>query len=101
MLQKDDLKVLYKYPSEHSDYISFLAQIWKYVARYPLALYVWKFENRCDCIFVVGKITMLNKNKDNFMIFKAVFILVFHENFFKQSYVSPERNIDLQPMKLS
>ena len=46
LLQKDDRKELYKYPSEHSDYMDVLAQVWEYVV---CSLYVPKYEGRCQC----------------------------------------------------
>ena len=56
-----------------------LSQVWKYVASYPILLYVCKYEGRCQ----------------------AAFILVIHRKFVKYRYASAKRNIDLQQMKLN
>ena len=90
-LQKDAAKETQKYPLEHSVYMDVLTQVWKYVERYPVLVYVYKYEGNCRCISAPAKIIMLRNNKNNFIIFKETFILVIHRKFVKQRFTSAKR----------
>ena len=70
LLQKDAAKEVYKYPLKHSVYIDVLTQVWKYVERYPVPVYVYKYEGNCRCKSAAAKIIMLTNNKSNFIVFK-------------------------------
>ena len=74
LLQKDASKKVYKYPLEHSVYIDVLTQVWKYVGRYPVPVYVYKYVGNCRCKSAVAKIIMLRNNKNNFIVFKDIFV---------------------------
>ena len=40
LFQKDAAEEVYKYPLEHSVYMDVLTQVWKYVERYPVPVYL-------------------------------------------------------------
>ena len=63
MVQKDAAKEVYKYPLGHSVSMVVLTQVWKYVGRYPVSVYVYKYEGNCRCKSAAAKIIMLRKNK--------------------------------------
>ena len=73
LLQKDAGREVYKYPLEHLVYMDVLTQVWKYVERYPVPVYVYKYEGNCRCKSVTAKIIMLRNNKNNFIVFKETF----------------------------
>ena len=81
MVQKDAAKEVYKYPLEHSVCMEVLTQVWKYVGRYPVPVYVYKYEGNCRCKSAPAKIIMLRSNKKNFIVFKDTFVLVIHRKF--------------------
>ena len=91
MVQKDAAKEVYKYPLEHSVCMEVLTQVLKYVGRYPVPVYVYKYEGNCRCKSAVAKIIMLSNNKKNFIVFKETFVLVIHRKFVKQRFTSKER----------
>ena len=91
LLQRDAAKEVYKYPLEHSVYMDVLTQVWKYVERYPVPVYVCKYEGNCRCKSAGTKIIMLRNNKNNFIVFKETFVLVIHRKFVKQRFVSEKR----------
>ena len=63
LLQKDAAKEVYKYPLEHSVYMDVLTQVWKYVERYPVPVYVYKYEGNCRYKSAAAKIIMLRTIK--------------------------------------
>ena len=73
-VQKDAAKEVYKYPLEHSLCMEVLTQIWKYIGRYPVSVYVHKYEGNCQCRSAAVKIIMLRNNKKNFIVFKETFV---------------------------
>ena len=68
-----------------------LTQVWKYVGRYPVAVYVYKYEGNCRCKSAAAKIIMLRNNKKDFIVFKETFVLVVHTKFVKQRFTSPKK----------
>ena len=99
--QKDAAKKVYKYPLEHSVCMDVLAQIWKYVGKYPVQVYVYKDEGNCRCKSAAAKIIMLRNNKKNFIVFKETFVLVIHRKFVKQRFTSAKGRIVPQKMTLN
>ena len=91
LLQKDAAKEVYKYPLKHSVYMDVLTQVWKYVERYPVPVYVYKYEGNCRSKSAAAKIIMLRNNKNNFIVFKETFVLVIHRKFVKQRFASAKR----------
>ena len=63
LLQKDAAKEVYKYPLEHSVYMDVLTQVWKYVERYPVPVYVYKYEGNCRYKSAAAEIIMLRTIK--------------------------------------
>ena len=61
MVQKDAAKEVYKYLLEHSVCMEVLTQVWKYVGRYPVPVYLYKYEGNCQCKSAV----CLTKKKKN------------------------------------
>ena len=61
------------------------------VGRYPVPVYVYKYEGNCRCKSAVAKIIMLSNNKKNFIVFKETFVLVIHRKFVKQRFTSKKR----------
>ena len=98
MVQKDAAKEVYKYLLEHSVCMEVLTQVWKYVGRYPVLVYVYKYEGNCQC---KSKIIMLRNNKKNFILFKETFVLVIHRKFVKKRFTSPKRCSVAQKMILN
>ena len=96
MVQKDAAKEVYKYPLEHSACMEVLTQVWQYVWRYPVSVYVYKYEGKCRCKSTAAKIIMLRNNKKNFMVFKETFALVIHRKFVKQRFTSTKRLYSIQ-----
>ena len=47
-----------------------LTQVWKYVKKYPVPVYVYNYEGNCRCKSAVAKIIMPRNNKKNFVVFK-------------------------------
>ena len=62
MVQKDAAKEVYKYPLGHSVSMVVLTQVWKYVGRYPVSVYVYKYEGNCRCKSAAAKIIMLRNS---------------------------------------
>ena len=91
MVQKDAANEVYKYALEHSVWMEVLTQVWKYVGRYPVPVYVYKCEGNCRCKSAAAKIIMLRNNKKNSIVFKETFVLVIHRKFVKQRFTSPKR----------
>ena len=65
-----------------------LNQFWKYVGRYTVPVFVYKFEGNCRCKSAAVKIIMLRNNKKNFIVFKETFVLVIHRKFLNQRFTS-------------
>ena len=101
LLQKDAAKEVYKYPLEHSVYMDILTQVWKYVGKYLVPGYVYKYEGNCRCKSAAAKKIMLRNNKNNFVVFKETFVLVIHRKFAKQRFTSAKRCSVPQKMKLT
>ena len=91
MVQKNSTKEIHKYPLEHSVCMEVLAQLWKYVGRYPVLVYVYKHEGNYQCKSAAAKIIVVRNNKKNFMVFKETFVLVIHRKFVKQRFTPPKR----------
>ena len=89
MVQKDAANEVYKFALEHSVCMEVLTQVWKYVGRYPVPVYLYKCEGNCRC--KSAKIIMLRNNKKNSIVFKETFVLVIHRKFVKQRFTSPKR----------
>ena len=89
MVQKDAANEVYKFALEHSVCMEVLTQVWKYVGRYPVPVYLYKCEGNCRC--KSAKIIMLRNNKKNSIVFKETFVLVIHRKFVKQRFMSAKR----------
>ena len=63
MFQKDAAKEVSKCPLEHSVCMEVLTQVWNYVGRYSVPIYVYKHEGICRWKFATAKIIMLRNNK--------------------------------------
>ena len=100
-LQKDAAKEIYIYLLEHSVCMDVLTQIWKYVGRYPVLVFVYKSEGNCRCKSAAAKIIVLRNNKKNFMVFKETFVLVIHRKFVKQRFTSAKGRSVLQKIALT
>lgn len=46
LLQRDAIKGIYKNSLAYSDYVDVLTQVWKYIGRYPVAVYVYEYEGK-------------------------------------------------------
>ena len=76
-----------------------LTQVWNYVSRYPVPVYAYKYEANCQCKSAAAKIIILRNNKNNFVVFKEIFVLVIHRKFVKQRFTSATgRNV---PQKMT
>ena len=73
---------------EHSVYMDVFTQVWKHVERYPVPVYVYKYEGTCRRKAAAAKIIMLRNNKNDFIVFKERFVLVIHRKFVKQRFAS-------------
>ena len=74
LLWKDAAKEVYKYPLEHSVYMDVLTQVWKYLGKYPVPGYVYKYEGKCRCKSAAAKIIIFRNNKNNFIVFIETFV---------------------------
>ena len=91
MVQKDAANEVYKFALEHSVCMDVLTQVWKYVGRHPVPVYVYKCEGNCRRKSAAAKIIMLRNNKKNSIVFKETFVLVIHRKFVKQRFMSAKR----------
>ena len=71
----------------------------KYVGRYTVPVYVYKYEGNCQCKSPAAKIIVLMNNKKNCIAFKETFILVIQ--FVKQRFTPAKRHSVAQKMKLT
>ena len=99
--QKDAAKQIYKYPLERSVCMNVLTQVWKYVGRYPVPVFVYKYEGNFRCKSAAAKMIMLRNNKKNFIVFKETFVLVIHRKFVKERFTSAKGCSGLQKMTLN
>ena len=98
---QDAAKEIYKYPLERSVCMDVLTEVWKYVGRYPVPVFVYKYEGNCRCKSAAAKIIMLRNNKKNFIVFKETFVLVIHRKFVKQRFTSVKGRSVLQKIALT
>ena len=101
MVQKDAANEVYRYPLGQSLCTEVLTQVWKYVGKYPVPVYVYKYEGNCRCESATAKVIMFRNNKKNFIVFKETFVLVIHRKFVKQKFASARRRSVPQKMKLN
>ena len=101
MVQKDAAKEVYRYPLGQSLCMEVLTQVWKYVGKYPVPVYVYKYEGNCRCKSATAKVIMFRNNKKSFIVFKETFVLVIHRKFVKQKFTSARRRSVPQKMILN
>ena len=86
-IQKEELKILRNFPAVYNQYTEILTLLQKYIPTFPLTYHVYFFEGKFQCKSSAAQISLLRRNKQNFLIFKTDFILSIPRKFVKKKYI--------------